>query len=665
MYWAKQALTIQIRTPNRPDLEYTLDDLGLGNYDLHRYDAAKNYFSSALRLCDHRTSHYPDLISHLAHVYRDQGRCAEAMKLELRALQIRKQREPGSINLSASFNNLGMTEKRLHHPAAALVWYRLSYSLRKRLEPLSSNFGDTCEQAAELLIQIGRPREALPFAIEGSNMRRRMYDWPTLDTATKEGFEELMLYMRALVPAYVLTGRPDKALETVEWYRGRLFEQSLSFRRYAGQHFNALEKQRRSISLQIGSLYQQLDHESDTRRQELLVNDVQNLRSHERRLQSEEFESTSGNHPLGIADTLLSAKQIRATLAPKVLLLEYALCGERCWVFAVTRSGVKAVALPAGEQAIDRLVSQYSVSITGGYPSAKLAEELYNVLVKPVGGEVRKCSRLIISAQGSLSYLPFTSLIAKSNPFPVYLGQVRPIQEAISASSLLALRQHHAAPRLRTLDRVIIGDPIFGQPGDSRGESLRSSSQLAKLDRMLPSLRRIAAFPRSVLLTQSQATIGKVMKFAPQAKIVHLATHGKSISFDPLGSWLAFTPESADDGFLRADDILSDLRLNADLVVLCGCETASGAATLGEGINGLTRCTLAAGASSVVSSLWNADLDATNLLMEAFYIELNRGNSLSVALQHAQTITRRRFPNPYYWAGFILTGLDSYQSKGL
>ena len=102
-----------------------------------------------------------------------------------------------------------------------------------------------------------------------------------------------------------------------------------------------------------------------------------------------------------------------------------------------------------------------------------------------------------------------------------------------------------------------------------------------------------------------------------------------------------------------------EMSLNADLVVLSACQTALGTPLRGEGLIGLTRGFMYAGASRVVASLWRVDDEATAALMAAFYRGMLRGGlSVSAAVRAAQLEVRktRRWSAPYYWAGFVLQG---------
>jgi CHAT domain-containing protein len=94
----------------------------------------------------------------------------------------------------------------------------------------------------------------------------------------------------------------------------------------------------------------------------------------------------------------------------------------------------------------------------------------------------------------------------------------------------------------------------------------------------------------------------------------------------------------------------------ADLVVLSACATQIGPVSSGDDLLALNRSFLYAGASTVVASLWVVDGASTRLLMVSSYSHLQQGQSKVEALRAAQAEVRASHPNPYYWAGFVLTG---------
>src|SRR5256885_618905 len=145
-------------------------------------------------------------------------------------------------------------------------------------------------------------------------------------------------------------------------------------------------------------------------------------------------------------------------------------------------------------------------------------------------------------------------------------------------------------------------------------------------------------------------------------RILHFATHGSLNTARPelsgLVLSLVYTDGKPIDGFLRLHEIYN-LDLDADLVVLSACRTALGKEVHGEGLIGLTRGFMYAGASRVVSSVWNVDDRASARLMARFYAAmLTRGRSPASALRDAQLslLHEPRWANPHYWAAFALQG---------
>ena len=152
-------------------------------------------------------------------------------------------------------------------------------------------------------------------------------------------------------------------------------------------------------------------------------------------------------------------------------------------------------------------------------------------------------------------------------------------------------------------------------------------------------------------------------------RIVHFATHGIIDSEHPELSGIVLSlfdnQGRSQNGFLRLHDIYN-LHLPADLVVLSACSTGLGKNVRGEGVIGLTRGFMYAGASGVIASLWKVDDDATAELMKHFYAGLFKRNlSPAAALREAQlkVSQNKRWQSPYYWAGFVLQGQHRQSEK--
>jgi CHAT domain-containing protein len=115
-------------------------------------------------------------------------------------------------------------------------------------------------------------------------------------------------------------------------------------------------------------------------------------------------------------------------------------------------------------------------------------------------------------------------------------------------------------------------------------------------------------------------------------------------------------PEEAEDGILTAEDVTGIDLLNTELVVLSACETGLGEILIGEGVFGLRRSFVLAGAQTLVMSLWKVPDNQTKELMVDFYNRLLSGKSRVNALREAQLSMKEKYPNPYYWGAFICQG---------
>jgi CHAT domain-containing protein len=147
-----------------------------------------------------------------------------------------------------------------------------------------------------------------------------------------------------------------------------------------------------------------------------------------------------------------------------------------------------------------------------------------------------------------------------------------------------------------------------------------------------------------------------------QYRIVHFATHGLLNSEHPALSGLVFSlvdeQGKSQDGFLSLHDIYN-LNLPADLVVLSACNTGLGKEVRGEGLVGIVRGFMYAGAARVVASLWKVDDEATAELMKRFYQQMLQGGLTPAAALRAAQVEmwqHKRWHSPYYWAAFVLQG---------
>jgi CHAT domain-containing protein len=284
-----------------------------------------------------------------------------------------------------------------------------------------------------------------------------------------------------------------------------------------------------------------------------------------------------------------------------------------------------------------------------------------------------------------LQYLPFAALSVPGNGrVSVPLIELYELALLPSASALVSLRRTAAKRPLPADEVTIFADPAFEPPGKTFAAAVPGSSgfpHAPALTRALRDFRNSQWIPnlpgsRDEALAIQQITgparTRLVMGFdanrdaimapsIPRQRIIHFATHGMMDTRHPEISGLVLSMVNKkgeyQDGYLRLSDIYN-LKLSADLVVLSSCESALGKDLGSEGIIGLPRAFLYAGARSVIASLWKVDDDATVPLMKDFYSRLQQGEYPPGALRGAQRdlLKNKQLSDPYYWAAFVVEG---------
>jgi len=264
-------------------------------------------------------------------------------------------------------------------------------------------------------------------------------------------------------------------------------------------------------------------------------------------------------------------------------------------------------------------------------------------LIAPAKADLAGKHSLIIVPSGDLWHLPFQALQTEAGH---YLIENATISYAPSLSVLRAGMQFRSVPAEQgTL--LAMGDP---------------QNNLPEATHEIRTLGTLYGAARSRTFTGHEASVENFRKNAPAFDIVHLATHGVFDDHDPMYSHLllatnAVTGSKSTNGQLDAAEI-SDMHLNARLVVLSACETADGKVQDGEGLIGLSWAFLAAGSHAAVASQWRVEATSTTTLMIAFHRGLQQHLSTAGALRNAELKVSRnpRYQHPFYWAGFVLLG---------
>ncbi|MFL5588394.1 MAG: tetratricopeptide repeat protein [Ktedonobacteraceae bacterium] len=159
-----------------------------------------------------------------------------------------------------------------------------------------------------------------------------------------------------------------------------------------------------------------------------------------------------------------------------------------------------------------------------------------------------------------------------------------------------------------------------------------------------------------VLVTPNSASGGRLHRFFEQHAENPLLRSGLALAGANTWNRGGLLPLEAEDGILTAEDVSSLDLLNTELVVLSACETGLGKVHIGEGVFGLRRAFVLAGAKTLVMSLWKVPDQQTQELMVDFYQRILEGQPRADALREAQLALKAKYPHPYYWGAFICQG---------
>jgi CHAT domain-containing protein/Tfp pilus assembly protein PilF len=375
----------------------------------------------------------------------------------------------------------------------------------------------------------------------------------------------------------------------------------------------------------------------------------------------------------------LRADAIRRTLDAETALLQYVLGRDGSFLFVVTSDDVRAYRLP-GVAEIAPLVAEARATLAlpargSAGRFARVARRLYDLLVAPAAAALGDKRLLLVAPDRDLHYLPFEVLLTEAptgtaggfRDFP-YLLRRWAVAYVPSASVLADLRANRRGAE-GGFAFVGFGDPVYttdGRAGDSTRGLFDGGGrlELPRLEASGREITRIAErFPRdeTAVYLGRDAREGNVKGNTrlESARRLHFAVHGVIDEKRPRYSGLALSLDDAsgEDGLLQVHEIFN-LKLGADLVVLSACGSGLGREVTGEGILGLTRAFLYAGASSVAVSLWQVSDRSTADLMVSFYELTERAPGKAEALRRAKLrmIEAGRDSHPFHWAPFILVG---------
>ncbi|MEG4105971.1 tetratricopeptide repeat protein [Microcoleus sp. S13_C5] len=702
-----QSLPLTRSVGDRSGEATTLNNIGRVYSKLGEQQKALEYYSQTLpliRAAGDRSGEARTL-NNIGLVYDDLGEKQKALEYYNQSLPLN--RAVGDRSGEATtLNNIGRVYSELGEQQKALEYYSQTLPLKRAVGDRSGEATTLGNIASAKRVQ-GNLTEALTD-IESSlkiieSLRTKIAS-PELRTsyfATVQDFYQFYIdLLMQLHKTQPKSGYDTKAFEASERSRARsllelLQEANADIRqgvapellqreRSLQQQLDALEKRRVEVLSRPNHTPAQ-DAELEQQRQTLLTQ-YQDIQT-QIRTTSPRYAALTQPQPL----TLTQIQQ--QILDDQTILLQYSLGKERSYLWAVTKTSISSYELPKAAD-IEKTARKFRDAVTDqtsrNSPNqiAQANDAISQIILQPVAAQLGQ-KRLLIVGDGVLNYLPFAAL-----SLPVKSGEnANPpliVDHEIvllpSASTLAIIRQNYSDRQPPSRSLAIFADPVFSAD-DERVKHPVTAANRQAIDSvnlgLSHSIRdndvnwsRLKFTRQEAQIIEGLVTVNSRSQFfdfeasratatssnLSQYKLIHFATHGLVNSAHPelSGIVMSLVDENGNplNGFLRLTDIFN-LKLAADLVVLSACKTGMGQIVQGEGMVGLTRGFMYAGAKRLVVSLWSVDDEGTATLMSSFYQEmLQKGLAPAAALRAAQLELwkQEKWHSPYYWAAFTLQG---------
>jgi CHAT domain-containing protein/Flp pilus assembly protein TadD len=702
-----QALAIRERiAPVSRGVAWNLHELGHVELRRGNLDKAEEYLRRAEEI--HRAvaqpySPYPAQTAvSLAEIAYRRGNLEAAEKLLRDAVAFYDRFSPDGPRGAAALDDLGWVLAERGRWKEGEERLRRALLLRQKFAPSSRDTAESRHNLGMLLWRTGRLAEAetaLRGAIDDLEAQRvKLGGSEEAWSVFSAGFAD---YYKDYLDLLMELGRPEDSFLVLERFRAAAFLRGLAQRDLAAPEEipPELDRERRLLGAEYErtqSAIRELHPKDDGKKIEEALIRLAELR-HRQVEVSERIRKASPRYATLHYPQPRDLKAARAALDSGTLLLSYAVGREKSVLFVVASHSdrgppLSAFTLPVGEKALRESGEAFRRLIEWkGMPREVLARSrsLYEALLKPAEALIARSDRLLILADGPLHKLPWAALVrsVKSGQ-PEYLVASKPIHTAASATVYAELRKSRrnggsvpaiqlkalgdpqypsaAAPKVAGTRGTSTEDPDEDLYGDLEVRAVfRGGHRFEPLPRSRQEVEAITALfaPRAEAYLGVEATEERARSIGKGVPLIHYACHAYINERFPLDSALVLTiPKSPgpgqDNGLLQAWEIFEGVRIDADLVTLSACDSGLGKEMGGEGLIGLTRAFLYAGARSVLASLWKVEDGSTATLMKHFYGYLKAGHTKDESLRLAQLemIRSSNLSHPGDWAAFELIG---------
>ncbi|MCS7080343.1 MAG: CHAT domain-containing protein [Chloracidobacterium sp.] len=699
--------------PTSPNVASLLTNLGLVAIARRDYSSAEATFMRALAVYEKslggRHPLYAACLNNLADTFRLRGDFERAERLYRQASVVSEQAlGPTHPSVARSLGSLGWVRRERKDYAAADQLFHQALDIQtKAFGPEHPEVIQTLNNLAILSQQRGEPKAALAFQIQANAARERELSrnlvagserqkFLYLALAQEETDRTLDLHLRYLPTE---AAAAQAALTVILQRKGRALDamtDAVAVLRKRGTPEDAkLLDDLTALKGQISVLTQRGPGQAgpDAHRAELKA-----LGERADALEAE-ISRRSAQYRARFAPVTLAA--VTQAVPADAVLVEYVvyrptdvergtLRPARYAAYALKQDGTLRWADLGDAATIDQAVADLRAALAKPVTPIKTvkraARRLAALTVEPLRPFLSPARRLLLSPDGMLNLVPFEAL---SDARGKYLVEQFDITYLTSGRDLLTIRE---ASTPSDLPPVVFAAPDYGH-GDAvrlAGMTLPPLVALTGTEAEAQVIQNL--FPDAAVQMHAAAT-GDALRELRRPRFLHLATHGafledarsettaapsdptraiglghpqamdleKTRSENPLlRSYLFFAGanQSASGSVLTALEAANLDLWGTQLVTLSACQTGVGAVRVGDGVYGMRRAFVLAGAQTQVMSLWSVSDQGTKALMTGFYARLKRGEGRSAALRNArlEMLRRARYRHPFYWASFILTG---------
>lgn len=416
-----------------------------------------------------------------------------------------------------------------------------------------------------------------------------------------------------------------------------------------------------SLKNEISYLNQKLASSTDEEEQSSLKNSLFQYQSAYRAFVDQLEKDYPKYFDLKYNTSMATVEDLKNALPDNQAVISYFEGEERFYIFLVTNSGLEIFNKPKDEEYLKQasaLRNAIKYNIRSVFETS--AKALYGQVIPEIPKSI---TQLLIIPDGILGTIPFEALVNPSSSGEnyrdlTYLLAEYGVSYDYSATLFLERMRPDSQSKEQESNRnILLMAPVDFDRSTGLGSLKGTESELMEIQYLFEGNKGLAS---TRLYSEATEDFLKGADLS-QFRYLHFATHGVVHESKPELSRIFLTPENEEDGSLYSGEIYN-LKINADLVTLSACETGLGKVAKGEGIVGLSRALLYAGAKNLIVSLWPVADESTSELMIEFYQQ----HLFSVFSMHFAGALREsklkmmrseKYQRPYFWAPFILVGM--------